>query len=286
MIIGGNKGPVIENMKAAATAGDFNRKVELGDPVLSKEESERLVNEFIEKSKTVGYHMANVAARAVADTVTKMLNKNTKILGLENLKGIDGSAIVTSNHFNPLDNTVVRYAMNKAGYDRLFMVSQDSNLAMPSWIGFLMNHEDIIPISKDKKYLTTEFEELIKKNLKRKRVILIYPEEEMWFNYRKPRPPKRGAYLYAAKNHVPVISCFVEIHDLEKMDNDEFHQVEYTMHILKPIYPDPAKTERENSIEMMHKDYAQKVEAYERAYGKKLTYDFESDDIAGWAGEL
>ena len=54
------------------------------------------------------------------------------------------------------------------------------------------------------------------------------------------------------------------------------------MHVLKPIYPDPKKTVRQNSIDMMNQDYAQKVEAYERAYGKKLTYDFEEDDIAGW----
>jgi hypothetical protein len=29
-------------------------------------------------------------------------------------------------------------------------------------------------------------------------------------------------------------------------------------------------------------DYKQRVEAYEKAYKKKLTYDFSQDDIAGW----
>ena len=33
--------------------------------------------------------------------------------------------------------------------------------------------------------------------LKNGDIVLIYPEEEMWFNYRLPRPCKRGAYQFA-----------------------------------------------------------------------------------------
>ncbi len=33
---------------------------------------------------------------------------------------------------------------------------------------------------------------------------------------------------------------------------------------------------------MMKKDYKQKKEAYEKAYGKPLEYAFEPSDIAGW----
>ena len=35
------------------------------------------------------------------------------------------------------------------------------------------------------------FRTLMQRNLDRNRFILIYPEQEMWFNYRKPRPGKR-----------------------------------------------------------------------------------------------
>ena len=51
---------------------------------------------------------------------------------------------------------------------------------------------------------------------------------------------------------------------------------------LKTDYPDPNLSVRENSIAMMNLDYEQRKEAYEQAYGKKLTYDFEPADIAGW----
>ena len=121
-------------------------------------------------------------------------------------------------------------------------------------------------------------EDIISKN----QFILIYPEQEMWFNYRKPRPLKRGAYYYAAKFNVPIISCFVEIKNIGKKENKEFYKSKYVMHVLKPIYPDANKSIRENSIMMMNKDYEQKVEAYEKAYGKKIQYDFAYDDIAGW----
>ena len=36
---------------------------------------------------------------------------------------------------------------------------------------------------------------------------------------------------------------------------------------------------------MCEQDFNQKKEAYEKAYGKELNYDFEYEDIAGWIGE-
>ncbi len=284
MIIGGNKEKVIERIRLAAAEGRMNDKVETGDPKLTRTERRKLVDRYVSMRKTPLYRISNIAARAVADTATKIQNRTTRIEGLEKLKAVKGGAVVTSNHFNPLDNTVVRYTVNRAGHKRLYLVSQDTNLAMKGWIGFLMNHEDIIPILKEQDYLKNTFEELLAEELGRKQWILIYPEQEMWFNYRKPRPPKRGAYYYAAKNHVPVVSFFVEIINEEKMDNEEFHQVRYVMHVLDPIFPDPDKSVRENSIRMMEQDYRQKTEAYEKAYGKKLEYTFEPQDIAGWIG--
>ncbi|MCC8168027.1 MAG: 1-acyl-sn-glycerol-3-phosphate acyltransferase [Clostridiales bacterium] len=284
MIIGGTKTKVIENIKQAVAEGRYNSKVEVDDPDLSQQERVDSVKQYVKKKNSLGYRFCNVCARALVDTATRILNRRTKIIGIENIKGMKCGAIVTSNHFNPLDNTAVRVTMNKAGYKRLYMVSQDTNLAMPGWIGFIMNHEDIIPIMTSKNYPGDYFGKMIENTLKKNNAILIYPEQEMWFNYRKPRPPKRGAYYYAAKYRVPIISCFVEVRDMKKKDNEEFNKVRYIMHVLKPIYPDPDKSVRDNSIEMMNKDYEQKVNAYERAYGKKLTYEFEDGDIAGWRG--
>lgn len=81
---------------------------------------------------------------------------------------------------------------------------------------------------------------------------------------------------------MPVISCFTEIIDENEMDNYEFKKVKYVLHVLDPIYPDKEKTVKENTKIMMNKDYKQKKEAYEKAYNKKLDYEFEKDDIAGF----
>ena len=61
-----------------------------------------------------------------------------------------------------------------------------------------------------------DFSDILEEKLNKKQFILIYPEQEMWFNYKKPRPPKPGAYYYAAKNNVQIISCFVEMIDTHK----------------------------------------------------------------------
>ncbi len=108
MLIGGDKEQVVANMRAAAERGDLNCKVEVDDPDLSKEERENILQHFLDNYKTFGYRFCNVCARALTDTATRFLNRDTKIEGLENLAGVHGGVIVTSNHFSPLDNTGVR----------------------------------------------------------------------------------------------------------------------------------------------------------------------------------
>lgn len=153
---------------------------------------------------------------------------------------------------------------------------------MKGMFGFLMNYADILPISLDHHYLCNHFEPMLKDALAAGDFVLIYPEEEMWFHYRKPRPPKPGAYYYAAKLGVPIVSCFTEIRDLPEPDEKGFRQVEYTLHILEPIFPDPEKSLRENKLAMSSRDYLQKKAAYEAIYQKELDYTFRPDDIAGW----
>ena len=69
-----------------------------------------------------------------------------------------------------------------------------------------------------------------------------------------------------------------------KDDTEEFKRVKYVLHILDPIYPDPEKNERDNSFDMMKKDYEQKKAAYEQIYKRPLDYVFSDSDIAGWKG--
>ncbi|MCD7752196.1 MAG: 1-acyl-sn-glycerol-3-phosphate acyltransferase [Lachnospiraceae bacterium] len=282
MILGGNKAAVVENIKTNLISGNYNNKAEVGDPHITSEEKTELALRYARNRGTVGYWMKNRLAMTFLYFFDLFMNRSTKVEGMENLSQVQGGAIVTSNHFNQLDNTVVRETMRRGKQGRLYTVVQESNLAMTGLLGFIMNYVDNVPITRSKKYTSEFFEPFVAEKLAQGDKILIYPEQEMWFNYRKPRPPKRGAYYYAALNHVPVISCFVEIKTLPERETEEFYRTQWVMHVLPPIYPDPEKDVRTNSLEMMDLDYRQKVAAYEQAYGKKLTYTYEEGDVAGW----
>ena len=283
MILGENRRAVIENIKAFAESGDFNSKVELNDPVLTPEQSRSITDAYLEKRKRPSFKVKTALGVLLAKTATKVLNKNTEIVGLEKIPEDIGGVIITSNHFSPTENTVIRYLTNKLGRRQLGIISQASNFAMTGVIGFLMNYADTIPLSADPHYLARDLLALLKERLvDKKQAVLLYPEQEMWFNYRKPRPPKPGAYFYAAKLNIPIVSCFVQIVDLEEDDTSEFKKVKYILHILDILYPNPDKTVKENTDALSEADYSLKKTCYETVYGKKLTYEFDSSDIAGW----
>ena len=284
MAVGESKKEVINNIINAANEGRLNDKVEVDDAVFTREERKRVLGKFVKHRRSLSYIYKNFIARRAVDIATDLINKDTEVIGLENIQGFKGGAIATSNHFHPFDTTIVRYGLKKAGRHKMFIVSQDTNLLMKGIFRFFTNYADTIPISPDKDYMNRHFHRTLNRLLVKKReVVLIYTEQEMWYNYRKPRTPKRGAYFYAAKFNVPVLSFFTEIIDIQNSGKEdaEFDNVKYRLHVLPLIYPDPNLNERDNSVLMMQKDYEQKKEAYEKAYGKKLDYKFEFGDIAG-----
>lgn len=287
MIIGEHRDQVIKNIADHAQKGLFNEKVEIDDPQTSSEESMAIVNQFWQNQNHWRARFDNLIARTTMRGITDWFNLNTTFCGLKNLKSLKPTqgAVITSNHFNQLDNTVIRKLAQK-NHRRLFIVIQETNLKMDGLIGFLMNHLDVLPLTKNVGYLGRTLPKKLEQQVQKGHWVLIYPEQEMWFNYRKPRPVKRGAYYYAAKANVPIISCFTEIIDQPKPEknNDEFYQTKYRLHVLPLIWPDSKLSVNENAKMMMEKDYAQKKAAYEDAYQKKLSYDFEPHDIAGWRG--
>ncbi len=286
MIIGDNRAAVIENIKRSAESGDFYAKVETNDPVLDNEQSQAITDKYLKDIRKTSFKFKTFFVRQVVNNIaTPIINRDTEIVGCEKLPDMSKGIIITSNHFGPLENTIIRQLVKKHGNGKLKVVSQVTNFAMTGPIGLLMNYADTIPISEEPRYLARDFINVLGENLKKGRSVLIYPEQEMWFNYRKPRPLKRGAYLFAAKLNVPVVSCFVEMIDTQEKDTDEFYKVKYRLHILDTLYPDLNKTTREISAEMCDRDYRLKCEAYERVYGKKLDYKFENSDIAGWYNE-
>ena len=287
MIIGEDRRAVIENIRKCAESGLFYEKVELNDPVLTEEECKALTDKYLKDRFSISFRVKSSVGVAMANAATRMINKNTEIVGIERIPKDIGGMIITSNHFSPLENTLIRHLIKKLGRNKLKIISQATNFAMSGVVGFLMNYADTVPLSPDPRYLAKELPALLKKSLcENGEAVLIYPEQEMWFNYRKPRPPKIGAYRYAAKLNIPVVSCFAEIIDLDEDDTDEFKKVRYVLHVLDVLYPDADLSVRENASLLAKRDYGLKKACYESVYGKRLTYEFESSDIAGWKGSL
>lgn len=275
---------VIENIKRAVQEKKFNAKVEEGDPVITQEDREKVILNYDTNKKKIKNKVEYYFAKSLTDAITNDVNKDTQIIGLENIENISTGAIITCNHFSKVDNTVIRYMINKIHKAENFgIIVQESNFFMPGIIGWLIRNNKTIPLSLDHNYMSNNFMPTIKELLENKSYILIYPEEEMWFNYKKPRPLKIGAYHYAAKYNVPIVPCFIKIDNSEEIGDDGFKKSKYTLYIMPPIYPDSNKLLKENKEEMRDKDYNLKVKAYEKAYGKKLDYTFNlEDDIAGW----
>ncbi len=282
MIIGGDRLPVIENIKKCIKSGELNAKVELGDPVLSSAEAKAITDEYLKKRKTPFRKLKSFIAGTAANIGGYFINKNTEIVGEIDPCILRSGVIVTSNHFSPLENTVIRSFLKKRGVKKLNVVSQVTNFAMGGFVGFLMKYANTIPLSADMRYLTRDLTDVLEEKISDGEAVLIYPEQEMWFNYRKPRPHKEGAYYFASKLNCPIVSCFVEMIDLDELDTIDFYKVKYRLHVLGVITPDKSKSARENRKEMCRADYELKKSAYERIYGKPLSYSFHADDIAGW----
>ena len=94
----------------------------------------------------------------------------------------------------------------------------------------------------------------------------------MWWNYRKPRPLKSGAFKFAVKNNVPIIPAFITMEDTEKLDGLGFNVPAYTIWFLPAIYPKPEFTEKQNIEYLKDENYRVWKELYERVYGVPLKY--------------
>ena len=284
MIIGGSKKEVIKNIETNINNNELNKKVEVGDPNLTEEEKTKYINKFYQNQKSPIYFIKNKIANKTVRKIAKEIYPNINIIGLEKLDYLDltNGAIITSNHFNPLDSYNIRKIVEEKLHKKLYIVVQDTNLAMPGALGFLFNNIEVIPLSKSPNYIIKKFMPELKKILSKGNFVLIYPEEEMWFNYKLPRPCKRGAYQFAHELDVPVISCFVKMTDTNITDNNEFNIVKYDVFINKVIYPEKNESIKSDSRKMAEVDYETRKKAYEDAYNKELKYEFDIKDIAGW----
>ncbi len=198
------------------------------------------------------------------------------ILGLKNFQNLTTGAVITCNHFNAFDSFAIQMAYEASGQKArkkdFFRVIREGNYtSFPGFYGFLMRHHHTLPLSSNHKTMK-EFLRATDTLLKEGHFVLVYPEQSMWWNYRKPKPLKEGAFHFAAKSRVPVLPCFITMRDSQKIGADGFPVQEYTIHISPPIYPSDDLKTGENTARMMDENARVWREIYEREYGMELKY--------------
>ncbi len=267
---------ILEKIKKLEESGIFDKDVENDPPTITLEPDDI---DYLRTSKTskIKSKMANqMAKKFLKDLLrdNKLIIK--EVIGIENLQNIETGAILTCNHFNPYDSFTVEKVFRMAGEDKkrkLFKVIREGNYTnFPGMYGFFFRNCDTLPLSSNKRTMI-KFIKAVDVILKRGDFILIYPEQSMWWNYRKPKPLKNGAFNFAARNHVPVIPIFITMEDSDIIGEDGFPIQEYTVNIEKPIYPDENLTEKENTEAMKEKNYEVWKNVYEDFYKMPLEYD-------------
>jgi len=254
--------------------GWFDRDVEDDPPTtpLDYNKVDYTVSKLSSKIKT---KIANIIARNYFDNLIKEKQLIIKeIRGIENFLSVKGGAIITCNHFNAYDNyAVYKTIQPHMGKRMLYKIIREGNYtSFKGLYGYFFRNCNTLPLTTSIKGIGV-FMKAIAELLKRGEKILIYPEQGMWWNYKKPRPLKDGAFVIAAKNNVPVIPFFITMEDSDVIDkNNGFPVQAYTVHVLPPIYPEENKKRRENADAMMAKNYELWKETYEDFYGIELKY--------------
>lgn len=222
-------------------------------------------------------------ARIVFSMARKFLNKMQKnntlrikdIYGLENLNELRTGAVLTCNHFSPMDSFIMQIAYEKSRAKKkrkLYRIIREGNYTnFPGFYGKLMRNCNTLPLSSNMTALKECFD-AVDYHLKNGNFVLVYAEQSMWWNYRKPKPLKNGAFHFAAKANVPVVPLYIAQEDSNDIGEDGFPIQEYTVFIGEPIEPDTSLSLQEAADKMMRTNERWSKRIYEEFYETPLTY--------------
>ena len=266
---------VLERQQQYELEGKFDQDVEIDPPktrVLKKGEVD------FERKKIFNKIKARWAFRLGQRFINKMkkagLLQVEKINGAENIRNLSSGAVLTCNHFNVFDSFAMQiaYQESKPKGRKFFRIIKEANYTdFPGIFGFFMRNCNTLPLSENRGAMN-ECMSATDSLLKEGHLVLIYPEQAMWWNYRKPRPLKSGAFKIAAKAGVPVVPIFITMKDSETIGPDGFPIQKYIVNVEKPIYPDKDKSYRENAEIMMQENASVWKNIYEKTYNMPLSF--------------
>lgn len=266
---------VLKKIEEYEKCGRFDEPVE-NDP----KGKELLPNDVDYLCKKLSSKIKRRLANLIGDKYFLGLIKKGAIIidgieGTENLTALKKGAILTCNHFSPFDNYIIFHCIRKyLPRKYLYKIIQESNYtSFPGMYGFLFRHCDTLPLSSNRRTMIN-FMSAVNTLLERGETILIYPEQAMWWNYKKPRPFKPGAFKMAYRANVPVLPTFITMkEDATRLEESGYPLQRHTMHIMPAIYPDLSLGEKIGAQKMCDEAYKVCKEKYEEVYGVTLSYE-------------
>lgn len=271
---------ILKRIEEYEALGKFNDNVENDPPTieLKPDDVDYLREKLISKINT------KIANKVAITFIRKLIKKKEliikEVIGLENLTSVKGGVILTCNHFNPYDN----FALHEILYDYLkknkrkfFKVIREGNYTFPGLYGYFFRNCEALPLSSNFETMK-KFTKSINTILNRGDIVLIYPEQAMWWNYKKPRPLKPGAFKFAKNDNVPIVPCFITMTDSDIIGPDGFFVQEYTIKFFEPIYPNPELSSKERIEDLSSRNYKVWKDRYEEFYGIPLVYNKKEEE--------
>ena len=204
--------------------------------------------------------ISNTVYYLIGGPILTIVNKvflGYKIIGRENLKKVQGGKVTISNHMHYLDCTM-NGLMNFPNF--VHFVTLESNFKIPV-AGFLIKLLKAIPIPTDKSK-KKHFYEYVSKLLQDGETVHIYPEGELKVYNQNLLDFKKGAFVFAVENNVPVVPTVFVITKPEGLYKYYKKKPVITHFVLEPIYPDLSIQNKLDRIENMKNKAYRRMKYY------------------------
>lgn len=157
----------------------------------------------------------------------KIAKYDLKVLGVENLKGLNGSYVIASNHVKPRDGGLLKsgispdsFIIHKVVFDytgKQVAVAANYILGVPYFLreplefltrGFIRGF-GLIPVGEGRESFHNVFLKSVEKVVSEKRPILIYPVGRQEDDFVKSQEIKAGAAYIALKYNLSVVPTYI-----------------------------------------------------------------------------
>lgn len=199
---------------------------------------------------------------------------NLRVYGRKNLKKVKKQGYFTvMNHCSYLDSLILRQVLRcKKSYLTVAPHNCKSGFA-----GLSLRAGGIIPIP-EKISAMNNFQNAIHTIIDKKGVVHFYAEKAMWMHYPKPRPFKKGAFMYAAMEKAPIVPIYIRWTKSKGIRKAFGFKDDATVIVLDPIYPNKDVSVRENTLNLQHETQKAFINEYRRYFNvpkesKECIYD-------------